>query len=248
MYHRYTISELSHAIGRQNDIDPSEVTKDFVIRWIGNIDGICLRPDGKSEELSEFSLVGTTPLVEDIDGRGMPKYMDYGQNRNSILNRLCTCGTRAENAFWVKKHREFINPDKFDGFYEWFSNFVREGGLSEEQEDLLLRVTVKASLAFRYCLTVWGGLPPPLLSDIKHLLRIKPKRGQKKGEEPQKPKSHAAFVTLLQAGLYEVQVDGAPTAARLIQEIFEFDSDVKSIASDIRNHHNELLAKQQNRI
>lgn len=248
MYHRYSISELSHAIGRQNNVDPAEVTRDFVARWIGNDDKICLRPDMTIEALAEFSLIWPAPQVEHIDGRGMPASQDYAQSRLSILHRIFLCENSPDGDLWYEKSKRSLGyryPNSFYELCESYSSFIREHGLTREQEDILLKVTVRASLVLRYCLSVWDRIPVPFLMDINPLLNIKPKRGQKKDEETQKPKSHAAFDRLMQAGLYEVQVDGAPTAARLIQEIFEFDVDVKSIASDIRQRHNEILANQQ---
>jgi hypothetical protein len=237
LYYRYTIDQISHAVGSMKGRVPAEVTQKFCQVWIRGEREIFLDPDFSIESGAEAFQVKKAPKWRDLDGRGQPDNVEYAVSRSMFVNILIGGFKNAEETkLSQRKQLARDYPEKLERFYQDMAQIFNVHALTKKQLEDISTITLKASLTFRYCCLKWDEIPRPFKIQARELLTRRRKKGPKVGEKPKGEDCYNALVNLVVTGLYVPQPKDSRFASHLIKEIFEIDLDKDSIAVYLRNY------------
>jgi hypothetical protein len=225
------------------------IRKFLVSLYKGN-EKIFVHPlDSNKEGHCDIRLKSSSPDVNHIDGRGRPRFQNYGLNRIAIYDRLRTLDVFGEN-FDRRKNPKFNNIPRSNDRKDWNNYFapalevLENEPIPNEAVDLCCHLTVDIAMALRFFITHELEVPHFILRDIRSALNVTSKRGKTAGALVQKHHCQDALDNLVSHNLYHPTTGSIRIAAILIRRIFGYSGSESGIEKSIRERHSELAEKQ----
>ncbi|WP_421779359.1 hypothetical protein [Kiloniella litopenaei] len=257
MRQRYLIHELAILVGSYFSKDPKDVALDFLSRWLKcdekiflndartyhYMEYLCGLTDEEKESLGVYETqkkqvkVGesrrdlftiSNSQSQSLDGTEHyynPK--EIGLNRISLINFLDKYGWGHESLGKMISNAFATNSLSHE-FFVFIADNISETDLSEGQWTEYTRISMTLELAIRYCVEVYGVIPPEMRMKFSIEYTRDKKNGPKVNEEAAKEECYQAMKWLIANKLHNPRKGGRQECAELIQAFWDVDRDITS--------------------